>query len=340
MRIKCFSLLILLLSVFSCSIHVERGDFSSVDVKKYYIHQDSRFTFYMPEDWDFLAIKDELDTVLKFTSGDRKINGYLKAYKIPTNRFNLHETVNDYFSKKKKCSFKSIFKSRANNIDFYLLKGIFRSVYPIVVLVFVKGNYLYELTNIYSLDENELEDAVINKNLDKITKVTFTLFNKLKFHETDAPRFRKRFGITFPCPKNWVFGLASSKGEISAIGYKDKIIILSLKLIRNMKNHKFKEINKELKKLLLEFKTKMKKKNYTLSESKSNIFGVRADLLIVSKIETENRDAEENTIGIVKKYMFVRNKNIYEFLVIYSAKDITDLIKFKIKRIIKSIKFS
>ncbi len=340
MRMKTYSLILLALFFLSCSAKIEKANFAPVPLEKYFIHKDKNFQIKIPEDWNFVSKQDELDTVLKFSSADKTINGYIKRYPFRQKLYTLKTVVNDYFANRKQCDFETIYTGLQDQTQYYLLKGYFRDVYPIVTIAFLHGNILYELTTTYIVNKEELESGDTDKILNKLVKYSHTLFVNITFKHKSKKRLRKRYGVIMPCPDGWIFGLETEKGDISSIGYKDKIVLISLKLLREFKNIRQSGIKNEMLKIRAEFLKKMDMRKFFVVNRMEKIFAVNSHLSIVSNVPTDKPKGDGQTYSVVKKYFFIKKNRIYELLIIYSMKDITPEIQKQIKGVLSGIKFS
>jgi hypothetical protein len=191
-----------------------------------------------------------------------------------------------------------------------------------------------------AVDKNDIEKNKINAMLETLNNTAFSVFSSIKFYKKEKAVYRQRYGFKVICPKGWELENSSLDGEIASLGYKNKIVVLSLKLIKDTGSEIESNIQKDINKLILEFKKTMKKKNFNIYQEKTSIFGIKADLVIVSNITVEIKNSSEVTTGIVKKYIFHKNGKIYEFLYLYSAKDINNNIKLQAEKIIKSIEYT
>ncbi len=339
MRIKIYSI-IFFIFIISCSTSIEKASFKFKKIKPFFVHSGDSYLIKIPENWNFLSQKDEIDIQIKFTSEDKRINGYLKRFPFRRKLYNLKTVVRDYFSKRDKCDFDNIYVSNIGQTYFYLLQGYFRDVYPIVTIVFLIDGFLYELTITYIVTKKEIETHKISGLLKKLVFYSKNIFASMKFFKDSRLKYRKRYGITVFCPKDWVFGLSTNTGEISSLGYKDKIVLVSLKLLRNYSKKSIKEITNKMLRIRLEFLKEMKAKKYEAIQRTEKIFGVSSLLTIFTNIPTESRNSDEETYSVVKKYYFIKNKKIFELLVVYSMKDVSRNIHNHINKVLSMIKFS
>lgn len=338
---KCFSLTLITFTLITCKMNIQRADFTPRAFTHFYEHQDAYFSLSIPQNWEFVKQENALDSALKFSSENKKINGYLKQYVFRKEFFTLERAVSDYFIRRDKCSFGDPYMGVFGKTRFFLIKGIFREIYPIVTIVFSEGKYLYELTAIHNIDEADMEKPQYQTRFaERLLSAIYAIFTKMKFFSTEQQKFRKRFKVKFNCPPDWQFGLGSAQGEIASIGYKDRIIIVSLKAIRETHPQTLNILTEELKNIKFNFIKEMKTKKYRVIEREETLFGVKAQLVTVADIPTEPvRQGEPNTLGVVKKYLFIKNNFLFELLVIYSMQDMNTEVLKKINEAINGIQF-